>query len=93
MRKVTHSAEPDNYRVIIRDGAEIEIEIEIGSIGRQFDGWFWGIDTVLPMREMESEGNGKDRADCMRKFRAAWDRFAADPARLTEFLAMKRKRA
>jgi hypothetical protein len=48
---------------------------------------------VLPMREMESEGNGKDRADCMRKFRAAWDRFAADPARLTEFLAMKRKRA
>jgi hypothetical protein len=91
LRKVTHSAAPDNYRVIIRDGAEIEIEI--GSIGRQFDGWFWGIDTVLPMREMESEGYGKDRADCMRKFRAAWDRFAADPARLTEFLAMKRKRA
>jgi hypothetical protein len=56
LRKVIHSAAPDNYRVIIRDGAEIEI----GSIGRQFDGWFWGIDTVLPMRQMESEGNGKD---------------------------------
>jgi hypothetical protein len=89
LRKVSHSAASDNYRVIIRDGAEIEI----GSIGRQFDGWFWGIDTVLPMREMESEGNGKDRADCMRKFRAAWDRFAADQAQLTEFLAMKRKRS
>jgi hypothetical protein len=88
LRKVIHTAAPENYRVIIRDGDEIEI----GSIGRQFDGWFWGIDTVLPMRELESEGSGKDRADCMRKFRAAWDRFAADPAQLTEFLAVKRKR-
>jgi hypothetical protein len=35
LRKVTHSAAPDNYRVVVRDGAEIEI----GSIGRQFDGW------------------------------------------------------
>jgi hypothetical protein len=88
LRKVIHSAAPDNYRVVVRDG----IEIEIGSIGRQFDGWAWGIDCVIPMRQMEAEGYGKDRADCMRKFRAAWDRFAADPARLTEFLAMKRRR-
>jgi hypothetical protein len=89
LRKVTHSAAPENYRVIIRDS----VEIEIGSIGRQFDGWFWGIDTVLPMRQMEAEGYGKDRADCMRKFRAAWERFAADQAQLTEFLAMKRRRS
>src|SRR6266478_1258448 len=34
----------------------------------------------------------KDRKDCMRQFRAAWDRFSADPARLSEFLDMKRKR-
>ena len=44
------------------------------------------------MKETEAQGTGKDRADCMRQFRAAWDRIAADPARLTEFLAMKRKR-
>jgi hypothetical protein len=38
----------------------------------------WGIDSVIPMRELETEGSGKDRNDCMRKFRAAWDRFSAD---------------
>jgi hypothetical protein len=37
LRKVAHSAASDNYRVIIRDGAEIEI----GSISRQFTGWAW----------------------------------------------------
>jgi hypothetical protein len=42
----------------------------------------WGIDSVMPMRELETEGGGKDRKDCMRQFRAAWDRLSADPARL-----------
>jgi len=37
------------------------------------------------MREVEAEGTGKHRADCMRQFRAAWDHFSLDPARLTEF--------
>ena len=41
------------------------------------------------MREEDGEGGGKD---CMRQFRAAWDRFSADPARLSEFLETKRKR-
>jgi hypothetical protein len=49
----------------------------------------WGIDCVIPMRGEETEGSGKDRRDCMPQFRAAWDRFSADPARLTEFLQMK----
>jgi hypothetical protein len=66
-------------------------DIEIGSIGRQFDDWVWGIDCVIPMRETESEGTGCDLKDCTRQFRAAWERFSSDPARLTEFLKMKRK--
>jgi hypothetical protein len=37
-------------------------------------------------------GTGVDRRDCMRQFRAAWDRFSADPARLVAFLEQKRKR-
>jgi hypothetical protein len=44
------------------------------------------------MREVETAGIGIDRADCMRQFRAAWDKFGADRARLTEFLNEKRKR-
>jgi hypothetical protein len=88
LRKVIHTAARDNYRVVVKDDG---LEIEVGSIGVQFDGWAWGIDTVIPMRELESEGSGKDRADCMRRFRAAWDRLSSDPARLTEFLEMKRK--
>jgi hypothetical protein len=42
--------------------------------------WRWGIDTLIPMRVLETQGKGKDRRDCMRQFRAAWDRFAADEA-------------
>jgi hypothetical protein len=38
------------------------------------------------MREVDAEGTGKDRQDCMRQFRAAWDRFSSAPARLTGFL-------
>jgi len=44
------------------------------------------------LREVDAQGAGKDRKDCMRQFRAAWDRFSSDPARFTEFLEMKRKR-
>ena len=44
------------------------------------------------MRSFESEGQGRDHQDCMRQFKAAWERFAADEANLTEFLNMKRKR-
>jgi hypothetical protein len=34
---------------------------------------------------------GKDRADCVRQFKAAWERFAADPINLTMFLVDKRR--
>ena len=89
LRKVIHPQAHDNYRVILKnDGTEIEL----GSIGVQFEGWHWGIDAVVPMREVDAEGTGKDRNDCMRQFRTAWDRFSSDPARLTEFLEIKRKR-
>jgi len=63
-----------------------------GSIGVQFESWRWGIDSVIPMRGEATEGSGKDRKDCMKQFRAAWDRFSSIPARLTEFFRMKRKR-
>jgi hypothetical protein len=52
----------------------------------------WAIDTAIPMREVDAQGTGKDRKDCMQRFRTAWDKFSADPARLTEFLQVKRKR-
>ena len=44
------------------------------------------------MRAWETQGEGKDRSDCMTRFRAAWDCFAADKANLVEFLNVKRKR-
>ena len=47
----------------------------------------------LDKPSIADRGSGKDRMDCMRQFRAAWDRFSADQARLTEFLEMKRKSA
>ena len=89
LRKVIHPQAHDNYRVILKceDG-----EFEIGSIGIQHDGgWSWGIDTVIPMRTHQTQGKGKDRRDCMRQFRAAWERFASDKANLTEFLNAKRR--
>jgi len=46
---------------------------------------------VIPMRTHQTQGRGGDRADCMRKFRDAWARFAADEANLTIFLAEKRR--
>ena len=90
LRKVIHPQAHKNYRVILKCDGD---EFEIGSIGIQHGGvWAWGIDTVIPMRVMETQGEGKDRRDCMRQFRAAWDRFAADEANLTEFLNAKRGR-
>ena len=77
-----------NYRVIVKND---DVEIEVGSIGVQFDGWHWGIDSIVPMTKEDAEGSGKDRADCMQQFRAAWDKFSADPARLSDFLETKRK--
>ena len=46
---------------------------------------------MIPMRVLETQGKGKNRRDCMRQFRAAWD-LAADEANLTEFLNAKRGR-
>jgi hypothetical protein len=43
------------------------------------------------MRDAKLQGTGKDRADCINKFRAASDRFSSDPARLTEFLEMRKR--
>jgi len=54
--------------------------------------WRWGIDTVIPMRVLETQGKGKNRRDCMKQFKAAWERFAADEANVVEFLNAKRKR-
>lgn len=94
LRKVDHPQARDNYRVILKTETD---EIEIGSIGvqtftSQDMGWVWGIDTVIPMRDLESEGRGRDRRDCMAQFKAAWKRFAEDRGRLEEFLAAKRRR-
>jgi hypothetical protein len=89
LRKVIHPQARDNYRVILKDDG---VEIEVGSIGVQFYGWHWGIDNIIPMLGAETDGVGRDRKDCMRQFRAAWDRFSADHIRLSEFIEMKRKR-
>ena len=93
-RVVIHPQAIDNYRVVLEDdglGIEIgSIGIQHGSAGAEF--WAWGIDTVIPMGEAEARGRGSDRGDCMKQFRAAWDRFSSDPARLAEFLKAKRKR-
>lgn len=92
LHKIDHPQASNNYRVIAEvDGADVEV----GSIGTALHAgtqavWSWGIDTVIPMRELESEGQGGNRKDCMRKFRAAWDRFCQDEGRLAEFLEAKR---
>jgi|SRR5579872_228810 len=94
-RKLEHSQAPNNYRAVLK--SEHEGEIEIGSIGVQAFAsrdvaWTWGIDTVVPLRDHEAEGRGKDRRDCMLQFKRAWERHCAQPGWLDEFLAMKRKR-
>jgi hypothetical protein len=37
------------------------------------------------------QGKGKNRNDYAQQFKAAWERFAADKANLSEFLNAKRK--
>jgi len=94
LRRVIHPQAIDNYRVILKHEG---LDFEVGSIGIQHGGagsvfWAWAIDTVVPMRDVTAQGRGQDREDCMRLFRAAWERFCADPAQLSQFLATKRKR-
>jgi hypothetical protein len=90
LRKVIHPQAHDNYRVILKLD---DNEFEIGSIGIQHGAaWAWGIDTVIPMRALETQGKGKTRRDCMKQFKAAWERFAGEEASLTDFLNAKRKR-
>jgi hypothetical protein len=93
LRKITHPQARDNYRVILKADGD---EVEIGSIGIANTtganlAWTWGIDTVIPMRSSETEGHGNDRRDCMARFKAAWENFSSDPARLGEFLEVKRR--
>jgi hypothetical protein len=85
---------PEIYRVILKD--DDGDEVEIGSISVQHSAgaqhtWKWAIDTVIPMRMHQTQGGGTDRADCMRKLKEAWARFADDDANLTMFLAEKRR--
>jgi hypothetical protein len=91
LRRVHHPQARDNYRIVVKlDGDEFEV----GSIGVQTTNtgtiWTWGLDGILPMGDIESEGTGKGVGECMRRFRAAWDRFSADPTRLSEFMRLKR---
>ena len=94
LRKSDHGQlGPEIYRVILKDDGD---EVEIGSISVQHSASAqyyskWAIDTVIPMRADQTQGRGTDRADCMRKFKEAWARFAADDANLTMFLAEKRR--
>jgi hypothetical protein len=79
LRKVDHPQARDNYRVVyeVGDGEKIEV----GSIGVQVFtsaevGWTWAIDTVVPMRAMETEGRDRDRKDCERLFNLHGNGFA-----------------
>ena len=55
LRKVVHTQAHDNYRVILKLD---EGEFEIGSIGIQHGAaWRWGIDTVILMRVLETQGS------------------------------------
>ena len=47
---------------------------------------------VIPPPKVGDAGGRQGRWDCMRQFKAAWERFAADEANLVEFLNAKRKR-
>jgi hypothetical protein len=69
LRKVVDLQAHENYRVVLKlDGNEF-----VGSIGIQHGAaWRWEIDTVIPMRVLETQGKGKNRRDCMRQFKAAF---------------------
>ena len=56
------------------------------------DAGFFGPSHAAAPCEVDAQGRGKDPKDCMRRFRAAWDKLSSDPAWLTEFLREKRKR-
>jgi hypothetical protein len=56
LRKVIHPQAHEKYRVLLKDNG---VEIELGSIGVQFEGWHWGVDAVVPMREVDAEGSGR----------------------------------
>jgi hypothetical protein len=76
-----------------RDPEQDGLELEVGLIAMLHrsgaaEARVWSIDTVIPTRETEAQGIGKDRKD----FKVAWDKFSAGPARLNHFLEMKRKR-
>lgn len=93
LRKVEHPQVQDNYRVILKSESG---ETEIGSIGIQHftsadTAWVWGIDTVIPMRQRQTEGRGVDRRDCMRLFKAAWQALASDRGWFEEFMEAKRR--
>jgi hypothetical protein len=85
-----HAQAQDAYRVVY-DG------IEIGSIGKQQGAqqrvfWLWAVDTVLPRQSFATRGEGRDREDCMAQFKATWDVFISEPARLASFMEAKRSR-
>jgi len=48
--------------------------------------------TSAPMRVLKTQGKGKNRRDCMRQFKGAWERFAGDEANLVEFMNAKCER-
>ena len=84
----------ESYRVILKDE---DGETELGSIGPQHVAgavtrWHSGIDTVIPMREADQGGYGADLKDCQKRFKTAWEKLAADPAQLSDFMRMKRQR-
>jgi hypothetical protein len=88
----SHPRVTDAFRVIHKAAGE---EIEIGSIGvqtglRQRQFWHWGIDSVLPRQPFATAGEARDRDDAMAQFKAVWDVFASEPARLPSFLDAKR---
>lgn len=90
LRRVHHPQARNNYRVVVKldDG-----EIEVGSIGIQTTNtgsmWVWGLDAAVPIK-IRSEGTGKGVGQCMRRFRVAWDQFAANEINLRAFLKTKR---
>lgn len=90
LRKVTgHPQAGDAYRVIYY-GIEVgSISKRIGAHHRVF--WIWGIDTVMPKPSFATSGEGYDREDCMKQFRAVWEVFVSDRERLEQFITMKRQ--
>ena len=46
----------------------------------------------MRFRAHQTKGRGTYRKDCTKQSRAAWEKFSADDANLTEFLQAKRKR-